>query len=126
MKERIPLREGEYLAEQAFLVAADNRAAALENAVLEIYLDRRGEQQVKGSGMVLNVLVIELLEDSDDIDLVYNLGRDYIYRFNTPDLKAGKVFAPDVKSNLQFVPTRPWQRIPPPDFEALRARLQFL
>jgi hypothetical protein len=126
MNDWIPFEEGKYRVEQAFLIAPNLHATALENAVIEVYLDRRQRLQMKGSGFVYNILVVQLLEDTDDIDLILDLGGDYKYLLKNPRLDAGKVFSPRIKSTLQFSPGRPWKEIPQKEFESLTARLKLL
>jgi hypothetical protein len=68
--------------------------------------------------------MVELLDDSDNLDLLLDFGEEFKYRLKEPILQGGKVFAPDVKSVLQFTPQNPWQQIPPAEFENLLSRLQ--
>jgi hypothetical protein len=124
MENWIPFAEGEYLADQALLVAADRKAVRLEEVIVEVYSDRRGQRYLKGRGRVRNVLMVELLDDSDNLDLLLDFGEEFKYRLKEPILQGGKVFAPDVKSVLQFTPQNPWQQIPPAEFENLLSRLQ--
>jgi hypothetical protein len=126
MANWIPFAEGEYLVEKAFIVAPDNTAVAVEGAVIEVYLDKQSQRQLKGRGRIRNILLVELLEDNDDLDLVLDLGDEFKYRITKPDLQAGKVFSPDVKSSVQFTPTAPWEQIPAADFAKLVSRLKVL
>ena len=126
MTNWIPFAVGEYLAEQAILVAPDGSAAALENTIIEVYLDRQGQRYLKGRSRIRNMVMIELLEDNDDLDLVLDFGEEFKYYLKQPELQAGKVFAPDAKSTLWFTPTSPWEQTPPHEFEALLSRLQLL
>lgn len=124
MENWIPFAEGEYLVEQALLVTADRKAVRLEDVIVEVYSDRRGQRYLKGRGRVRNVLLLELLDDSDNLDLLLDFGEEFKYRLKEPILQGGKVFAPDIKSVLQFTPQNPWQQIPPAEFENLLSRLQ--
>lgn len=126
MEQWIPFRDGEYRVERAFLVGQNDVAAPVEQAVMEVYTGSGGIRQIKGNGMVKNVLVVELLEDSDSLDLILDLGNDFRYRMIGPNLIAGKVFDPEVKSLLQFAPTSPWIEIQPEAFEAMTARVVML
>jgi hypothetical protein len=124
MENWIPFAEGQYLVDQALLVAADGQAVRLEEVIVEVYSDRRGQRYLKGRGRVRNVLLVELLDDSDNLDLLLDFGEEFKYRLKEPILQGGKVFAPDIKSVLQFTPQNPWQQIPPSEFENLMSRLQ--
>jgi hypothetical protein len=124
MENWIPFAEGEYLVDQALLVTAGCKAVRLEDVVVEVYSDRSGQRHLKGRGRVRNVLMVELLDDSDNLDLLLDFGEEFKYRLQEPILQGGKVFAPDIKSVLQFTPQNPWQHIPPAEFENLLARLQ--
>jgi hypothetical protein len=126
MENWIPFAEGEYLVDQALLVTADRKAVQLEDVIVEVYSDRQGQRYLKGRGRVHNALMVELLDDSDSLDLLLDFGEEFKYLLKEPVLQGGKVFAPDVKSVLQFTPQNPWQQIPPAEFENLLPRLQIL
>ncbi len=120
------MEEGHYRVHQAFLVDPSLKAVALENASIEVYLNRRGIRQIRGRGFIRNVLVVQLLEETDDIDLILDLGGEFKYLIKNPSLEAGKVFSPHIKSTLQFSPTKPWEQIPEKEFENLVPRLELL
>jgi hypothetical protein len=126
MKNWIPFAEGEYLVNQALLVTADFKAVRLEEVIVEIYSDRRGQRYLKGRGRLLNVLMVELLDDSDNLDLLLDFGEEFKYLLKEPNLQGGKVFSPDVRSVLQFTPQKPWQQIPADEFEKLVSRLRII
>lgn len=126
MKNWIPFTEGEYLVDQALLVTAAQKAVRIEDVIVEIYSDRQGQRYLKGRGRLRNVLMIELLEDSDNLDLLLDFGDEFKYLLKEPSLQGGKVFSPDVKSVLQFMPRNAWQQIPADEFENLLSRLQIL
>lgn len=122
----IPFVEGEYIVEQAFIIAPDGRAVAVEDAVIEVYAAPGGDRQLHGSGRLCNILLVKLLEDHDDLELVLDLGDEFKYRLIKPELQSGKFFSPDAKSTLKFRPVTPWEQIPQADFELLIARLTIL
>jgi hypothetical protein len=126
MSEWIPFREGDYIVERAFLLAPDESAVLLEDAVIRVFQDRGGQRQMNGNCRVRNVLLVKLLDDHNEIDLVLDLGAEFKYILKDPILKGGKVFSPDVKSNLQFLPKQPWTQIQEAEFENLYSRLKFL
>ena len=126
MENWIPLGEGEYLVEQALLVAANERAVAVDDAVVEVYADQRGQRYLKGRGRVRNILMVELLEDSDDLDLLLDFGDEFKFLLKEPILQAGKVFSPDIRSVLQFFPQTAWRQIPQTEFDDLMSRLRLL
>ena len=126
MADWIPFVEGEYAVEQAFITAPDNRAVAIEHAVIEVYSGPQGQRDLKGSGRVQNILLVELLENSDDLDLLLDLGDEFQYRLSKPELQSGKFFAPHAKSSLQFRPSTAWEQIPRADFELLISRLEII
>ena len=123
MKNWIPFAEGEYDVEQAFVIAPDGRAVAIENAVIEIFVSAQGQRFLKGNGRIQNHLLVELLEDADDLDLILDLGDEFKYRLTKPELQSGKFFAPDAKSSIQFRPSQPWEQFVPSDFEKLMSRI---
>jgi hypothetical protein len=126
MENWIPLGEGEYLVEQALLVAANESAVAVDDVVVEVYADQRGQSYLKGRGRVRNILMVELLEDSDDLDLLLDFGDEFKFLLKEPILKAGKVFSPDVRSVLQFFPQTPWRQVPQTEFDDLMSCLRLL
>jgi hypothetical protein len=126
MENWIPLGEGEYLVEQALLVAVNEGAVAVDDVVVEVYADQRGQRYLKGRGRVRNILMVELLEDSDDLDLLLDFGDEFKFLLKEPILKAGKVFSPDVRSVLQFFPQTPWRQVPQTEFDELMSRLRLL
>ena len=126
MENWIPFSEGEYLVDQALLVATDRKAVQLEDVIVEVYSDRQGRRYLNGRGRVRNALLVELLDDSDRVDLLLDFGAEFKYLLQEPNLQGGKVFAPDVRSVLQFTPQVPWRQMPPDEFESLRASLQLL
>lgn len=123
MSQWIPFEEATYQVERAFVVAADQSAIALQQTVVTVYTGRGGKRYLKGSGQVQNILLVELLEENDDLDLILDFGGEYKYRLKTPKISAGKVFASNVASSMQFSPTVPWVQIPEPEFETLLNQL---
>ena len=126
MAQWIPFIEGEYLVDQAYLLAADESAAALEGVIIEVYSDRRGIRHLRGHCRVRNMSMIELLDDNDDLDLLLDFGDEFKYRLKAPELNAGKVFSPSAKSTLWFAPTLPWEQIPQKEFADLISRLRMI
>jgi len=126
MDNWIPFSEGEYWVDRALLVAADNRALEVDDVIVEIYADQQGLRYLKGRGRVRNILMVELHENSDDLDLLLDFGEEFKFLLKIPHLQTGKVFAPDVRSVLQFTPQKPWQQIPPDEFEDILSGLQLL
>lgn len=126
MDNWIPFGEGEYLVEQALLVATTDSALAVDDVVIEVYANEQGQRYLKGRGRIRNILMVELLEDSDDLDLLLDFGDEFKFLLKEPVLQAGKVFSPDARSVLQFIPQTPWRQIPPDEFADLRSRLRLL
>ena len=126
MKDWIPFEDATYLAEQAFLVVADNNAALLEQTIINVYTGSGGKRSFSGTGLIRNILLVELLEENDDLDLILDFGGEFKYRLNTPEISGGKVFSPNVKSSIQFSPTAPWHQVPESEFNVLIRQLKFL
>jgi hypothetical protein len=126
MSEWIPFKEGDYIVEQAFLLGPDHSAVLLDDAVIRVFQDRRGQRHMNGSCRVINALLVKLLDEHNEIDLVLDLGAEFKYRLKDPILKGGKVFSPDVKSTLQFLPKEPWTQIQEGEYEALYDCLNFV
>ena len=126
MNNWIPFTEGEYLVEQALLVSGEDRAVSVEDVIVEVYSDQRGQRYLRGRGRVRNILMVELLEDSDDLDLLLDFGEEFKFLLKVPNLQVGKVFSPDVKSALKFTPQIPWHQIQQTKFEGILTRLHIL
>ena len=126
MNNWIPFSDGEYLVEQALLLAVEDRAVSVEDVIVEVYSDRQGRRYLKGRGRVRNILMVELLEDSDDLDLLLDFGEEFKFLLKEPNLQVGKVFSPDVKSALQFTPRIPWRQIQQTEFGEILSRLHIL
>jgi len=126
MENWIPFAEGEYRADRAWVLADGGKAVRVEDVLVEVYADGRGQRYLRGRGRAPNILLVELLDESDDLDLLLDFGEEFKYMLKSPNLQGGKVFAPGVKSVLQFSPRIPWQQIPQAEFEALWSRLQIL
>ena len=122
----IPFSDGEYLVEQALLLAGQDRAVFIEGVIVEVYSDRQGQRYLRGRGRVRNILMVELLEDSDDLDLLLDFGEEFKFLLKEPNLQVGKVFSPDVKSALQFTPKIPWRQIQQTEFGEILSGLQIL
>jgi len=126
MDNWIPFGEGEYLVDQALVVADNHQAVLVEDAIIEVYADQRGRRYLKGRGRIRNILMVELLDDSDDLDLLLDFGDEYKYLLKAPNLQSGKVFSPHVKSVLKFTPQTPWQELPQDEYKTLVSRLRIL
>ena len=126
MKDWIPFENATYLVNQAFLVGGDNTAARLEKTSIEVYTGRDSKKHLKGSGLVQNMLLVELLEENDNLDLLLDLGENYKYLMKKPNITAGKVFTPNVKSFLQFDPVAPWEPISESEFTKLTTGFKLL
>ena len=122
----IPFGEGAYIIEQAILFSTNEAAVMLEEAVLEIRTGPSGKKQMRGRALGRNILIVELHEESDRLDLILDLGGEFKFLMDNPQLTAGKVFSPDVKSSLQFAPRKPWKQLSAAKFKTLLSRLKFL
>jgi hypothetical protein len=126
MSDWIPFDNASYQTEQAFLVSEDMSAIALEKTIVTVSTGSGGKKHLSGTGMVLNILLVEISEENDDLDLVLDFGGEYKYRMKTPTISGGKVFSPTTKSSIRFSPVAPWRQIPASEFEALLGQLKFL
>ncbi|MBW1840919.1 MAG: hypothetical protein JRF27_06145 [Deltaproteobacteria bacterium] len=126
MSEWITFENATYLVEQAFLIADDKTATALDKTVVTVYTGSAGKKQLNGTGIVQNFHMVELMENSEDLDLILDFGGEFKYLLKTPEIAAGKVFSPTVKSHLRFAPATPWHRMTESEFETLKNELKFL
>jgi len=126
MEDWIPFEDGDYTVVEAFLLSPDGSAAAMERAVLSISTGKQGKRHMSGGGLIQNSRLVELLDISDELDLLLDLGFEYKYLIKKPDLKGGKVFSRDVKSMLQFTPNGPWRQVPTDEFEKILSKLRLI
>lgn len=126
MSNWIPFEDATYLVVRAFLVADNNTAAPLEKTSIEVYTGKDGKKRLKGSGLVQNSLMVELLEENDDLDLILDLGENFKYIMKTPRIHGGKVFSPHTKSYIRFDPIAPWNPISESEFTKLTTGLKLL
>lgn len=122
----IPFEKGKYQVEQAYLVTIAGRAVQVENPAIHITTGRTGRKHLLGSGRVRNLLVVELLEDSDALDILLDLGGEFTFLLEMPDIQAGKVFSPGVKSTLRFSPISPWKQLTRTEFSKRLADLDLI
>ena len=126
MEQWIPFAEGEYWVERAYLITSVRTATPLEEATLEIYTGRDGIRRMRGSAKVKNTMVVKLLEDNDDLHLLIDLGEEFKYLMEYPELQAGKVFSPHVKAVVKFSPKMQWKQLSKEDFESIIDGLEFV
>ncbi len=126
MGEWIPFAEGRYLTERAVLLAVDGRAVELEETIIEVAEGAGGRRRMSGRGRAPNALMVELLEAGQELDLLLDLGGEFKYRLPAPSIQGGKVFAPGVKSFVQFIPQAPWEPMAEADFNCLMSRIRIL
>jgi hypothetical protein len=125
MDEWIPFAEGRYLAERAVLLADEETAMEIEEAIIEVS-EGQGGRRLQGRGRVRNALLVRLLDEGDDVDLLLDLGGEFKYRLRRPDIQGGKVFTPGIKSFIQFRPRQPWEQVPEAEFNSLMSRVRIL
>jgi hypothetical protein len=126
MSDWIEFEEGKYAISRAYLTNDAQKGVMLLEPVLEIYTGRFGKRQMKGFGLVQNLALVELHEDGDRIDLLLDLGSSFRFRMENPILQGGKVFAPNVRSQVHFYPRQPWQALTPAAFDTQVGRLHLL
>jgi len=126
MAHWIFIEPGDYWAEAAYLITPGHTAMALEDVVVEVYLDANDERRVKGQGMGFNLQLVELLEDHDEIDMLLDLGGDFKYLLKTPTLRGGKLFAPDVKAKIQYIAIGPLEKLSQDKFAEIHRSLEFV
>jgi hypothetical protein len=126
MPDWIPFEEGKYHVQQAYLFTAADRALMLENPFIQITTGRTGRKHLQGFSRARNIHVVELLEDTDALDILLDLGGNFTFLIEKPDIQAGKVFAPDVKSTLRFSPVIPWKPLSRDQFNERLEQLELL
>jgi len=126
VKDWIPFEDGRYSVPEAFLVAAGYSAVELHSPYIEIFTGRTGKRWLKGGSLVQNLLMVELMEESDELDILLNAGEDFGFLMQSPEIQSGKVFSPLVRSSLKFMPTEPWQPLTPEELRQLKSALKLI
>ncbi len=126
MSHWIFIEEGAYPLDAAYLVTAGRTGVCVEDAILEVYLNGNGERRVRGSGMTINALIVELLEDHDELDMLVDLGEQFKYRMHIPSVTAGKLFEPGVKSLMHFAATGALEKLDPEEYRRITSGLTLL
>lgn len=126
MENWIPFADGRYMAERAFLLSSSNSAVELDDTVIEVNSNPAGLRHLRGRGRIRNMLMVALLEDTDELDLVLDFGDEFKYRLNAPDLQGGKVFAANVESMLQFFPKDSWVQLPQAEYDGIVGQAKFI
>lgn len=126
MAHWINIEEGSYFVEAAFLMNWENNGVALEEIVVEIYLDKNEERRLRGQAMAINAHIVELLEDHDEMDLLLDFGGEFKYMLKAPSISGGKVFSPDVKSLIHFAAKGPVEKLSGEDYRRIRSKIAFV
>ena len=126
MASWIPFEEGEYLTERSYLVADDSRALALEDLIVEIKTDARGEKYLRCRARVQPAGIVELHEEHDEFDLLIDFGHQFIFRMENPIMQGGKVFSREVTATVQIQPRGAWKPVAPEAFDKLVAGLEMV
>jgi hypothetical protein len=126
MTEWIPFEEGMYRVERAVLLGTGENGVEMEDTVIEVRKDPRGGRRLRGRGRVRNLLLVQLLDEGEDPDLLLDLGGVFKYRLTRPEIQGGKVFAPGIRSFIQFLPRQPWKQVPEAEFNSLMSRVRIL
>jgi hypothetical protein len=122
----IPFEDGRYSVLEAFLLTSGNAAVELYSPYIEIFTGRTGKRWLKGGSLVQNLLMVELMEESDDLNILINAGEGFGFLMQSPEIQAGKVFSPSVRSSLKFMPTKPWQSLTPAEFRQLKSTMKLI
>lgn len=126
MENWVPFVEGEYIVVRGILASPGGFGLPVEKAMIKIFTNPRGHRSVRGSGMIRPAALVELHETDEAVDLLLDLGDGFRYRMESPVLKSGKVFAPDVQALVQFSPSRPWVPMTEAEFDRRVKELEFL
>ena len=98
----VDLPEGLYEVDRAYLVDPSHRRLELRRGSFEIFADAKGRKHLRGRSFVTNVAFVELLEDTDTVDLVLSFFGEYFLWLENPVIQVGKMFTPDTESSLIF------------------------
>jgi hypothetical protein len=122
----IPFEDGRYSVPEAFLLTSGNAAVTLHRPYIEIFTGRTGKRWLKGGSLVQNFLMVELMEDSDDLNILINAGEGFGFLMQSPEIQAGKVFSPSVRSSLKFMPTKPWLPLTPTEYRQMKSTITLI
>ncbi|MFZ7128538.1 MAG: hypothetical protein ACOWWM_20485 [Desulfobacterales bacterium] len=111
MDDWVTLDEGEYYVERALVLAPDGSATSLWEPYLEVFRDPTGRRRLVVRALAFSLELVAIMENSDQLDVLLDLGGDFTYRLPTPFISAGKIFSPGVRSAVQVTPSGPWKRL---------------
>ncbi len=126
MDDWVALEEGEYIVVQAFVVSATGSAIALHDPFIEVFRDPAGRKRLTIRAYATSLQLVELLEDTDHLDVLLDLGNQFTYRLKQPRISGGKLFIPDVRSAIQITPASPWVSLDRVAFDTEIATLQLI
>jgi hypothetical protein len=126
MDDWVALEEGEYVVLQAFVVSTTGSAIALHDPFIEVFRDPSGRRRLTIRAYATSLKLVELLEDTDHLDVLLDLGSRFTYRLNEPRISGGKLFIPNVRSAVQITPASPWVSLERDAFDAEIAVLQLI
>lgn len=126
MKNWVPFVEGEYLVDRAVLLAPSGAATELEDVVVQVHETTGGHRNLSAVAKVYNTLLVELMEEGDQIDLLFDFGEEFKYLLPMPILESGKVFTPGVRSSLKIFPRAPWRQVSEADCNKILSEMNLL
>lgn len=126
MEDWVKLDEGEYHVEQAVVVAPDGSALALSDPYLEVFQDPSGSRRLVIRALVFSLQMVELMEETDALDVLLDLGGNFTYALKKPFISAGKIFSPGVRSAVQITPATRWEAVDRKAFDTRVAGLSFI
>ena len=98
----IKLPEGLYEVDQAYIVDISRNRLPLRDASFEIWLDKTGRKQLRGRSFIKNFDFVEMLAETESVDIVLCFFEDYFLWLKEPVIQVGKVFEPNTESSLIF------------------------
>lgn len=126
MDEWVRLEPGEYHVERAVVVAPGRSAVGLFEPYMEVFNDPGGRRRLVVRALAYSLHLVALMEESDQLDVLLDLGSRFTYRLRRPLISAGKIFSPGVRSAIQITPDAPWKPLGREDFDERIRRLAFV
>ncbi len=121
------IEAGDYRVAAAYLVSPQTRRATpVSDAVIHIADGNGHSGRISGWGQVCTAHMIDMLEDSEQLDLIIDMGAGYRFVMYDPEIRAGKNFQADTVSTFHFQPTHLMHSLNKDEYSAQTANLKII
>jgi len=118
---------GDYQVAAAYLFAPQTYMATPVHQAVICVTDRNGPSQVSsGWGQICTAHMIAMLEDSEKLSLIIDMGAGYRFIIDDPGIRSGKAIGANAVSTFHFHPRQPIRPLNKNQYAAETKRLQLI